>query len=239
MTEWNWRKNSIGLLWFIPLVAMFVSPLLAFKFALATSGFFWLRKWLGFGKRVGDDLVSEIQYDLNLDFAYFSYKPNNSKVVFGGYMIPFLPFFSKVRSKKSFEEAAIHEHFHLYWMIYGFQTAFVYLLMYLIGNEGWTIYIGVFCWLMIQEYLAFTSTEQYAKAIGITTPIRSFDKNTIVKYIMFYGSMLTSFGLLKIYLKPIVSVWIYLLALIAVLIILSKLWYIIWKKIGLIKGEVV
>ena len=139
--------------------------------------------------------------------------------------------------RKSFEEAAIHEHFHLWWMIYGFQTAFVYLLMSVVDQNSWTKYLAIFCWLMVQEYLAFGSTKRYATNLGLKA--RDFDKKTIAKYVMFYGSTVSSFGLVKMYIEPHVNVFVYMLILIAVLISLLKIWYVIWEKMGLIKGDVV
>jgi hypothetical protein len=229
-------RHLWGLLWIIPLLAG--TLWFAVVLACAVSGIFWLRR--AFHKPKKDlDIVERIQENLNMDFAIFNYKPNEKKTIIGGFMIPILPFFSMVRSKKRFTEAIIHEHFHMRWMIYGFQTAFAYLLIAISSllSYPFSYIVGgafVLAWMLLQEYMAFNSTKNYADAMRFKG-VRSFNKDIVKKYAVFYGSVIVAFILLH----PLKQVrWsLYMLCLIGAVFLLGKMWYYFYAKWGWLKKE--
>ena len=229
-------KHLWGLLWVIPLLAG--TLWFAVVLTCVVSGIFWLRKLFHKPKK-NLDVVQRIQDDLDMDFAIFNYKPNEKKTIIGGFMIPILPFFSRVRSKKRFTEAVIHEHYHMRWMIYGFQTAFAYLLIsissllpypfsYILGGAF------VLAWMLLQEFLAFNSTEKYAASKGFKG-VRGFNKDIIKKYAVFYGSVIVTFILLH----PLKQIrWsLYMLCLIGSVLLLGKIWFYFYSKWGWLKKQ--
>ena len=231
-------RNLWGLLWIFPLLAPTVYVMLTAS--IIVSIIFWIRRLIQkylLKKKKNLDIVRRIQDDLGVDFAYFRYTPKkNKKSIIGGFIVPLLPFFVRVRSKKSFIEAAIHENYHIWWMVFGFQTAFAYGLMALSAKYKSPWLIGslfIFGWLLLQEYLAFKLTRKYAVKHGFK--VREFDKGVLKKYAVFYGS----FVLAIYFLRPLkqAKLSLYILALVLVIVALDKIWYYFFKKWGWIKQE--
>lgn len=230
-------RHLWGLLWLIPLL-LAQTMWQAVWMAVIVSGIFWLRTIFVRPKK-NLDVVRRIQDDLHLDFAYFRYKPSDKKSIIGGFMIPILPFIAFVRSKKRFIEASIHEHYHMWWMIYGFQTAVAFAFIAIAGYLPfpWSYVAAGICvlaWMIFNEYLAFTSTKAYAEARGFKG-IRSFDLGIVKKYAVFYGSVITVFILLR----PLKQIrWsFYMLCLIGAVLLLGKLWYYAFEKWGWLKKQ--
>jgi hypothetical protein len=234
ITKWS-KKKWIGFLWVIPfIVALFEGPLIGFFIALAISAFFWIRFKLRSSKRPdGLNVVERIQDDLGVDWVTFEYKQPKKKGLMGGYMFPLFPWFSKVKSKEKFYEATIHEHMHIWFMVYGGMTPVIYLSVYFLYKNYIGLALFIIAWMIINEYLAFTFTHDFAKGKGFDT--RTFTAQTLGKYLCLYGSVMT---FIVIYQMLDMNVIVFLIAVALTYKILLKVWYIIFKKWGWIKEDV-
>lgn len=192
-------------------------------------------------KRPKDNL-ERLRFDTGTDWTELKIKEvsPSSKSIMGGFVIPFLPIFVRIKSKPHLKyEAIIHEHMHIAWFVYGGQLAILYTaLLFLWWFDASTIVfvLTVFAWMILQEYLAFTSTRKYAHD-NKWPETRPFDKVVVMKYLAVYGSyaFIMSFAIAqvtKVVGQSLVGVGISLLIAIGVSMVLSWIWYPIFAKMG-------
>jgi hypothetical protein len=216
------RKFLSKILAFIYLVPCYLS-LFQKKYLVAAFiafGLSILIMLLEAGIRSEASFIDRVKSKLGVSFVHVSIRKRSRKGLIGGFMIPILPFFVKI---KYFEpgikaESIIHELAHIYFFVHKFQLVAIFLLAYLssiISSPVFTIFIMV-SFLCVQEYLAFTKTQKIAESFGMKT--RAFNIKMLVKYILVYALFISSiffcFGILGF------LVWPICLALLIILVVL-------------------
>jgi hypothetical protein len=114
-------------------------------------------------------------------------KKSKKKVV-GGFAIPFFPnriwIYKNSQVKKI--EILAHEMAHVDFLVNGFQIVFLLFLLAMSSPWGlWATMGSLFCWVMLQEYYAFTMAKVQLAKVGIVS--RSFSAGIVLKYSMIFS----------------------------------------------------
>jgi hypothetical protein len=185
--------------------------------------------------------LERIQQHLNLQFVDVQIKRAKPKRIIAGFMIPLFPFFARIRypTKEKIAECIIHELNHIWWFIYGFQLTIFMLLAYalqLLHVSYWLRMVFVVAYLLLQEYLAFSSTARFDKKQNLNLRPSGMNLKTVVKYVLVYGTIL--YGYLFIFLVVGAKIWFMfdILMFVAVVVAVDRgFWYVfraidkIWK----------
>jgi hypothetical protein len=189
----------------------------------------------GFVKvKVGDlgKVVSFWQSFLGLEHVFAYIKKRKHKSVYGGFAAPVIPIFSvilydnKERDSNHILEAIIHEHIHIFYLTYGFQLP----LFFAVLGLAYTLYfwwIGqvgiIFCYLMLQEFLAYKKTREIASWFGIKT--RRFNLKLVSKYfVIFTGAIAILIVAKLLHLNIVLAFGFYIIGIMFYTRFLYKLW---------------
>jgi hypothetical protein len=139
-----------------------------------------------------EDLV---QKDLGLWFVGIRRLKPNAKNSLGGFVIPMIPVWVTINpgTNKGAVEPIIHEHMHIYHLIYNFQLALMYLLIFTVETfisnrllQHFAVIFAVICFLLFQEYITFESTYKYTQKRIPMVVTERFTTFTLKKYLVFY-----------------------------------------------------
>jgi len=210
-------------------MAVFGGIWFAVGFAVGLSVLIKILAFIYEGKPLKNpSFVEKVQRRLGLSFVRVSIAQAKPRRIIGGFVIPIIPAFVKVRyqNEKIKLEAIIHELCHINFFIYGLQIV-GFLLLVELGMKfhplvKWSMFV---LFLLFQEFLAFNLARKIGKELGIET--RKFKGIIIFKYILVYLAVASSAYLTLYVLSPQISFPLAILVFfIAVKLIDVSFWYV-------------
>lgn len=147
-------------------------------------------------KRGYESIQGMVQRENYLEFIPVRRKAS-SKSAIGGFVIPILPLWVTVNesTNKGGVEPLVHEHMHIFALIYLFQAPLMYFMfgiLELIQKISWMTnwpYIIIAITLIVayslfQEYIAFTATHKFCRKLNVDT--EEFSAKVVKKYLIYY-----------------------------------------------------